>query len=627
MNDLYQSNKKWELSAIFGLCIEFAVSVGLFILGLWLKSTVVTATAVYGCAGCFLWVMVYLHLRQARLAAEENQDISGTPSDQGLFQEDKTAVFSASDKLRQMEKIFLTSASAVLGLILIFLGYYFLKKNIYVVAIDGSKQNIAAVTLIIIAFFSFLTGKFCAGLSSGSNATFVLKYPAGILLSVSFISFFLTVSFILNYFGYSWAYKLMGYFVPVWMSLIGIDFIIHIILDFYRPRVKGQFQKPPYQSFLANILSQPQGIFIAAAHSLDYQFGFKISQTWFYRFIEKIIAPLILFQLLVLYSLTTIVIIKPHECGILETFGLPDKQKGILKPGFHLKLPWPVQKIRVIPYLRIQSVFINPADEKEDTLLWCVEHHEDRKMLLLPGKSEQESPSDNEGVTGIPVNWLSVTAEIQYTVKDPFNYLYNQKNPDSLVYNLSWRELIETASSIDMFDFLGPQRITLGESLKNGIQTELDKLKSGIEIVFVGVYELHPPAEVGEAFESVVDSIEEKQTKILSAEIQRNKLVPRAKSRYKSIISEAQSYTAVKKLVSESEIVEFENQLAAYTISPEIYIWRRYLASLKKGIADTRKIIISSEINTDETTVLDLMEKTQPDLMDISITGKEDKSQ
>lgn len=627
MNEFYRSDRKLELSAVFGLCIEFAAAICLFILGLWIKSTTVIANAVYCCAGLVVWAMGYLHLRQLRLAAEEEDDASGSSAvRQGIFEEDKTGILSAQDKLRQMEKWFLTSASAVLAASMIVAGYFLFRKNLYFTALDLSKQNIAVIVLISTAFVTFLSARFGAGLASAAESASVLKYPAGMLAGVSVLSFLLAVSVILNYFGYSAVYRFTGYFIPIWICVAGADMGIHIVLDFYRPRVKGKLQKPPYQSFLAGILAQPQNLFSAAANSLDYQFGFKISQTWFYRFIEKIIAPLVLFQMLVLYSLTSVVIVKPYVCAVLEKFGSPDRKTGLLGPGIHLKLPWPFQKIKIVPRTRIQSVFINPPDEKEDVILWCVEHHEDPKMILLPSKSDGESYADNETAGGIAVNLLSVSAEVQYKVKEPFNYLYNLKNPGQLVYNIGLRELMKVSSSMDIFDFLGDNRMSLNRILKDNIQVQLDTLDTGIEVVFAGIYELHPPAQVAQSFGAVVESIEDKQTGIITAQIYKDKLVPKAQSDRKSIISQAQSYTLRKKLISESESLEFKNQLAAYNASPEIYRWRKYLSTLKKAVAGTRKIIISSELDSGETTVLDLMEKTQQGLMDITITGKEDNS-
>ena len=42
-----------------------------------------------------------------------------------------------------------------------------------------------------------------------------------------------------------------------------------------------------YESRLVGLLGQPESLFTTAAHALDYQFGFKVSDTWFFQFLQK----------------------------------------------------------------------------------------------------------------------------------------------------------------------------------------------------------------------------------------------------------------------------------------------------------------------------------------------------
>ena len=66
-----------------------------------------------------------------------------------------------------------------------------------------------------------------------------------------------------------------------------------------------------YDSRLVGLLAEPEGLFTTAAHALDYQFGFKVSETWFYRFLEKALAWLILLQIAVLVPSTSLVFVSP----------------------------------------------------------------------------------------------------------------------------------------------------------------------------------------------------------------------------------------------------------------------------------------------------------------------------
>src|SRR5512140_561011 len=94
-------------------------------------------------------------------------------------------------------------------------------------------------------------------------------------------------------------------------------------MDIYRPRLKGQYIRSAFESRLLGLISEPGGILYTAASAIDYQFGFKVSHTWFLQLLQKAIAPLILFSIVTLYLLSSITIVQPDEKGIIERFGKP----------------------------------------------------------------------------------------------------------------------------------------------------------------------------------------------------------------------------------------------------------------------------------------------------------------
>src|SRR5207237_10307150 len=82
------------------------------------------------------------------------------------------------------------------------------------------------------------------------------------------------------------------------LGLVAIETLVNLVLEMYRPRVKGKVERPLYESRLVGLLGQPEGLITTAAQALDYQFGFKVSETWFYRlFVERALVWLRLLQL------------------------------------------------------------------------------------------------------------------------------------------------------------------------------------------------------------------------------------------------------------------------------------------------------------------------------------------
>ena len=81
------------------------------------------------------------------------------------------------------------------------------------------------------------------------------------------------------------------------------------------------WQEQGGQRRVAGLLAQPESLFTTAAQTLDYQFGFKVSETWFYRFAEQAVGMVALAQILVLGFSTCVVFIDAGEEGLLERFG------------------------------------------------------------------------------------------------------------------------------------------------------------------------------------------------------------------------------------------------------------------------------------------------------------------
>lgn len=117
------------------------------------------------------------------------------------------------------------------------------------------------------------------------------------------------------------------------LGFVAVENLATLVFDIYRPRLKGQAEHPLYESRLIGILSQPDGLITTAAQALDYQFGFKVSETWFYRFLERAFAWLVLVQLGILLLSTSFVFIEPGEQGLLQRFGRPVEGREVLGPA------------------------------------------------------------------------------------------------------------------------------------------------------------------------------------------------------------------------------------------------------------------------------------------------------
>ena len=341
--DTLVSSKKTEFVAIVGLLLHFFFACLLFLLSYWSRSVVVLIEAWHFLAGFFLWFLVLLHAQQKRLALEESLfEQQAKESQKTIFQEDETDTFSAKNRLQFFEKWIVPTATLLLGLGLIALSIWTMSRALAHTRpiVHGS---LCAAFLGGCAFFSLLVSKYALGMSKEKDWR-ILRAGGSYLLMNASATFACAIVLALVEMEIISLERYLAYALSVLLGLIGLEMLLNLLLDFYRPRIPGQEIHPPYDSRFLEICTGSKGLLKTAAQTLDYQFGFKVSETWFYRFLEKAIVPLVLFQLLTLYLANCLVVVQPSEQAILERFG-KRVEHTVLEPGIHWKWPWPIEQI------------------------------------------------------------------------------------------------------------------------------------------------------------------------------------------------------------------------------------------------------------------------------------------
>jgi len=295
-----------------------------------------------------------------------------------------------------------------------------------------------------------------------------------------------------------------------------------LVFEVFRPRVKGREVRLVYESRLIGLLGSPGGLFSTAAQALDYQFGFKVSETWFFQFLNERLGRLALFWAGLFWVSTSMVFLEPSEQGLLERFGKPVASSGILEPGWHLKFPWPIDNIQRFSVRSLQSINIgfepDPAKERERTLLWTVPHYKTEVHMLVASR-EQSAAEVSEGQT-VPVNFLSVSIPVQYSIKNVQDWAYNHTDPAQLLERVANREVVLYLVSVDMMKIMGEGRLNAADELLKRIQRVADEYKLGVSIAFVGLQDIHPPQgdkdrPVAAAFEREVGALAQKEALIL----------------------------------------------------------------------------------------------------------------
>jgi len=655
-----------------------------FFLGRWSGFLAVSAVSWLILSAAFIWFVLCLQFYQRSLAEQEKLDSGQLIRDErtsAIFQassEQATLLSVAQRRLEIFEKWFVPIFAALIGAFQIGIGLYLFKAFSAGFEEELKQPLLCGICLTAIAFVSFLISRYATGMS-GQIEWKPLRAGGSSFLGIAVVCFILAILLAVVYlFNKFWPVNAMAQAIPVLLVVLGVETAVNLVMDIYRPRLKGRYSRSAFDSRLLGVINEPGGILRSAADAIDYQFGFKVSQTWFYKLLEQAIVPLVLFGAITLYLFSCVVVVSPDEQAIVEHFGNPLNESNnvrLLDPGLHIKWPWPIDISYQYPTERISEISIGfvpkidpeTGEVERKPLLWGEQHYAEEYHLMVA--SEQIGTGSMVGT--VPVSLVIAAVPVQYRIKDLYSFIYNHNEPEKLLKSICYRELtrfaasakIETGENNESEDsLLGTGRAKAGRILTERIQKAVNEQGLGIEIVFVGLQGIHPPPEVAADYQKVIGAVQNKQALVLNAQAERNKTLgpivgsvekteklyelwlkyqqaedanspedieklvkqldhtfEEAKGDIFKTLRESQSYAFKKEIVAKATGDRFSEQLKAYRAAPEIYLQEQRLSMLEETLDDIRKYVVVADQNDTQITIIDLQEKLAPSIYDSGV--------
>ena len=560
-----------------------------------------------------------------RLEKLEFDELKKAKSSAAMFESQEGEVFPAERARMQFEKWLVPIFSVMLAGLQAGAAYWMWERFAKAQTPAIRLPEVAMSMYGLFAIVQFLLGKYSAGIAR-LEAQRLLRPGANSLLLGAYLCFLSTGAIAAGLLGFPKIDNYVALVLCVLLTLVALETLVGLVLEIYRPRVRGKAVRILYESRLVGLFSQPESLFTTAAQALDYQFGFKVSETWFYQFLEKAFGWIFLVQLGALWISTALVILEPSEQALLERFGQSVGGREVLQPGLHLKFPWPIDRVHRYSTEAIQSFQIgfvpDPTKEKEKTVLWTVAHYKEEFNMLVASREQVDGAVTNstDRLQSVPVNLLTVSIPVQYQIKDVRAWAYNFQNAPAMLEKIATREVVRYLVGVDINEVMSSGRASAAEALRDRIQKAADEPTHnlGVKIVYVGVQDIHPPVNVAPAYESVIGAMQEKEARMLVAEGDRDKTntLTRAEAIRKVREAEADKIWRVTSAKARSE--QFKDQLVAFGKSPTVYPQRVYLHTFARAAAGTRKYIVGPT-NSHEVFQLNLEQKVRDDITDIVI--------
>ncbi|HEY1663854.1 MAG TPA: protease modulator HflK [Verrucomicrobiae bacterium] len=550
----------------------------------------------------------------------EVEEMARAKGEAGLFESKESELFPARRAKEQFERFFVPSFAVLLFLLEAGGGFVLWHWSaITTMALSPDKAMAAVALFSILALLLFLLGRFSATIARLENHR-LLRPGSNFILAGAYLCAFTAVAIAGDKTGFPRADFWMARAFCILYGLMAAEMLVTLLLEIYRPRVKGKITRPLYDSRLIGLLGQPESLFTTAAQALDYQFGFKVSETWFYQLLEKNLSMFVLAQMVVLFLSTCVVFVDAGEQAVLEHFGNP---VATLEAGGHLKLPWPIDKIYRYRTDQIQSLYVGytPETNEQSVMLWTVAHNKEENFLVgnrALETGQNDNTDTNDSVKTPPVNLITISIPVQFQITNVMDWAYKNSNPTNLLEELATRAVVRYLAGMDLDDVMGLGRLDAAGELRDAIQTAANERELGTKIIFVGLQDIHPPTPVASSYEQVINAAEERvaTTENAIAYANTNRILTEAEAFATKQTAQATRLQLETAALAQAAL--FSNQIPEFAASPSVYEQRVYFQTFANATRNARKYVLL-ETNMQDQYWLDLEQKIRNDLENIPV--------
>jgi regulator of protease activity HflC (stomatin/prohibitin superfamily) len=333
--------------------------------------------------------------------------------------------------------------------------------------------------------------------------------------------------------GVAWA-------IPIFMFAVAVEIVLAIILNVYRPRVAGEYPRAAFDSRALSLLSRPDSFVRSINEAVNYQFGFDITSSWGYQLVLRSGIWLAALCVVSLLAMSMLVVVDGRQEGLRLRAGriISTSEGEVQSPGAFWKLPWPIEYASLHEVTEVRPLAITPPEDgvafydNWSDPVKLENKADDYQFIVRPSQLGHEAASeliDDLQATGDDivdeVGWALVRARMTLLWRvrgadkaDPeggglLQYLafgtdrrgrrQRLTDRERILRSISVAEMTRYFATLDLDDALTTDRGGLGEALQSLIQSRLDRLEAGIEIVSVNLPMVAPPEDVVQSFEDL----------------------------------------------------------------------------------------------------------------------------
>ena len=283
------------------------------------------------------------------------------------------------------------------------------------------------------------------------------------------------------------------------------------------------------------------------------------------------------FFILAVLVISSIYTVDANENAVVSRFGKYAATKG---PGLQFKLPFidTVEKVKVDYQYKQEFGFrtLRPGIKTQ----YATRGYENESWMLTGDLKIAE------------VKWV-----VQYKIKDAKDYLFNVKNVENTIFDVSEAAVRLMIGDRSFTEVLQAERESVALEARKYMQQLLDEYQSGVSIQLVQLQGVVPPEPVADSFNEVNRAKQEQETLINEAKQAYNKTIFLVEGQAEKIITEANGYAIERTNGAKGDVALFESILLEYNKAPQITKDRLYIEMMETVLSNNKnKIIVDKDI-------------------------------
>ena len=270
--------------------------------------------------------------------------------------------------------------------------------------------------------------------------------------------------------------------------------------------------------------------------------------------------------------------VNPDQVGIVMQFG---KYVRRAEPGWHLKLPPPIEEVRYPAVTRQNTLEIGRRSSDRGRTYTATSRDVPEESLMLTG---DENIVDVDFV----VRWSIRPDKVQ-------DYLFNIEKPETTVKEVAESVMREVVGQSNIQPILTEARQKTEEEVQRLMQQVLDYYGSGVRIDQVQLQKVDPPEQVIDAFRDVQAARADKEKLQNEAVTYANKIVPEARGDAERILQAAEGYKQQTVAEANGQAARFLKIYEEYKKAPDVTRQRIYLETMEKVMSQSDAIILDQK--------------------------------